>query len=522
MEFGPTGYTPGTGTIAPVTTNTNAAITTMACGTTYDVYVQADCGGGNGQSLWVGPISVTTANCPCTTPAPGNTIANAATVCPTDNLTLSLQNATPGFGVTYQWYSSPDGVSYSPVGTGASTYTTTQAAVTYYYCDVTCATGPSTVSSAPVMVGMNTPTQCYCASAASFTADEEIYSVTVGSGSTDPLYAGSNGCSTVAPGPGSVLSSYSNFTTLGSLTNMTVGSSVPFTVNEDECDGAPYYGFGTAIWIDFNQDGDFNDVGEEVFMESATLAGPRAITGNIAVPLTATTGLTRMRITVAEGIAGTGVLTPCLSYGYGETEDFLVNIVPNNASLLATFMIQGYYDINTGNMQPVYLLSGVGVNPNEADLVTVSLHDASAPYAQVHTFSGVQNINGQISCTFPGSAVGNSYYIVLTNRNSIQTWSANPVLISSSTSYNFTSSAAQAYNSNQIDVSGTGLFAIFNGDVNQDGVVDGLDFNDWETDNNNFAGGYVTTDFNGDGTVDGLDFLIWEPNNNNFVGAQMP
>jgi hypothetical protein len=522
MEFGPTGYTPGTGTIAPVTTNTNAAITTMACGTTYDVYVQADCGGGNGQSLWVGPISVTTANCPCTTPAPGNTIANAATVCPTDNLTLSLQNATPGFGVTYQWYSSPDGVSYSPVGTGASTYTTTQAAVTYYYCDVTCATGPSTVSSAPVMVGMNTPTQCYCASAASFTADEEIYSVTVGSGSTDPLYAGSNGCSTVAPGPGSVLSSYSNFTTLGSLTNMTVGSSVPFTVNEDECDGAPYFGFGTAIWIDFNQDGDFNDVGEEVFMESATLAGPRAITGNIAVPLTATTGLTRMRITVAEGIAGTGVLTPCLSYGYGETEDFLVNIVPNNASLLATFMIQGYYDINTGNMQPVYLLSGVGVNPNEADLVTVSLHDASAPYAQVHTFSGVQNINGQISCTFPGSAVGNSYYIVLTNRNSIQTWSANPVLISSSTSYNFTSSAAQAYNSNQIDVSGTGLFAIFNGDVNQDGVVDGLDFNDWETDNNNFAGGYVTTDFNGDGTVDGLDFLIWEPNNNNFVGAQMP
>jgi hypothetical protein len=257
-------------------------------------------------------------------------------------------------------------------------------------------------------------------------------------------------------------------------------------------------------------------------MESATLAGPRAITGNIAVPLTATTGLTRMRITVAEGIAGTGVLTPCLSYGYGETEDFLVNIVPNNASLLATFMIQGYYDINTGNMQPVYLLSGVGVNPNEADLVTVSLHDASAPYAQVHTFSGVQNINGQISCTFPGSAVGNSYYIVLTNRNSIQTWSANPVLISSSTSYNFTSSAAQAYNSNQIDVSGTGLFAIFNGDVNQDGVVDGLDFNDWETDNNNFAGGYVTTDFNGDGTVDGLDFLIWEPNNNNFIGSAKP
>ena len=522
LEFGPTGYTPGTGTIAPVTTNTNAAITSMVCDATYDVYVQADCGGGNGQSLWVGPISVTTSNCPCTTPAPGNTIANAATVCPTEQLTLSLQNATPGFGVTYQWYSSPDGVTYTPVGAGSSTYTTTQAAVTYYYCDVTCATGPSTVSSAPVMVGMSAATQCYCASGASFTGDEEIYSVTVGAGSTNPLYAGTNGCSTAAPGPGSLLGQYSNFTTLGSLTNMTVGSSVPFTINEDECDGPAYYPFGTAIWIDFNQDGDFNDVGEEVFMEPTTATGPRSITGNISVPLTATPGLTRMRITVAENFAGTGILTPCLSYGYGETEDFMVNIVPNNASLLATFIIQGYYDVNTGNMQPVYLNSSLGVNPSEADLVTVSLHDASAPYAQVHTFSGVQNINGQITCTFPGSAVGNSYYIVLTNRNSVETWSANPVLISSSTSYNFTSSAAQAYGANQIDVSGTGLFAIYNGDVNQDDVVDGLDFNDWETDNNNFAGGYITTDFNGDGVVDGLDFLIWEPNNNNFIGTVMP
>ncbi|MBK8683818.1 MAG: hypothetical protein IPN26_01910 [Bacteroidetes bacterium] len=60
------------------------------------------------------------------------------------------------------------------------------------------------------------------------------------------------------------------------------------------------------------------------------------------------------------------------------------------------------------------------------------------------------------------------------------------------------------------------------GDINQDGVVDGLDYNDWETDNNSFAGGYYSSDLNGDGIVDGLDFLIWEDNNNNFVGIQTP
>jgi hypothetical protein len=140
----------------------------------------------------------------------------------------------------------------------------------------------------------------------------------------------------------------------------------------------------------------------------------------------------------------------------------------------------------------------------------------------VYTFSGRVGTNGQLVCNFPGSVAGNSFYIVLTHRNSLETWSANPIAFTANTSYSFVTSAAQAFGSNQTDVSGTGIFAIYNGDVNQDDVVDGLDFNDWETDNNNFAGGFVGTDFNGDGIVDGLDFLIWEPNNNNFVGAVLP
>ncbi|QLH44933.1 MAG: hypothetical protein HWD58_04555 [Bacteroidota bacterium] len=190
--------------------------------------------------------------------------------------------------------------------------------------------------------------------------------------------------------------------------------------------------------------------------------------------------------------------------------------------MLATFVIQGYYDVNTSAMQPVLLNSnGVG-SSSEADNVTVELHDATFPYALAYTFTGVQGINGQITCTYPGAAVGNSYYIVLKGRNAIETWSAAPVAITSSSSYDFTTGAGQAYGANQIDVSGSGLYAIYNGDVNQDGVVDGLDFNDWETDNNNFASGYMTTDFNGDGIVDGLDFLVWEPNNNNFVGMVTP
>ncbi|MBL7755680.1 MAG: hypothetical protein JNM44_14485, partial [Chitinophagaceae bacterium] len=95
-----------------------------------------------------------------------------------------------------------------------------------------------------------------------------------------------------------------------------------------------------------------------------------------------------------------------------------------------------------------------------------------------------------------------------------------PVLLST-TVYDFTSAQNKAYGNNQSEVE-PGKFAFFSGDINQDAVVDGLDYNDWELDNNNFASGYLATDINGDGIVDGLDFLLWEVNNNAFVGSLQP
>lgn len=171
----------------------------------------------------------------------------------------------------------------------------------------------------------------YCASGATNAADEEIFSVTV-NGATNTY-----NCTTVAPGPGSILNRYSNFTTLAPLTSINHGQNISFTVVEDECDGPTYYSFGTAVWVDWNQDGDFDDAGEEVFMEPAIALGPRTITGSFTVPLTASIGETRMRITVAENLAGTGVLTPCLSYGFGETEDYTIVVNPVPPSSVYTW-----------------------------------------------------------------------------------------------------------------------------------------------------------------------------------------
>jgi hypothetical protein len=208
----------------------------------------------------------------------------------------------------------------------------------------------------------------YCSSGASNTSDEEIFSVTV-NGATNAY-----DCSTVAPGPGSILNRYSNFTTLGSLTDMGQGTSVPFTILEDECDGATYYSNGCSIWIDFNQNGSFTDPGEQVYLENTTTLSPRTISGNISVPLTAIVGNTRMRITVVEGTSGP-LLTPCLSYSYGETEDYTVNIIVPTAPTLSGVpspLPFGYVVSGNTSAEQSYTLSGLNLTGAPGDIVVTA------------------------------------------------------------------------------------------------------------------------------------------------------
>lgn len=83
-------------------------------------------------------------------PTGGTTVASANPVCSGVNFTLNLSGATQGLGITYQWQSSPDGVSFSNVGGAtSSTLTTNATAATWYQCIVTCTnSGQSATSSA--------------------------------------------------------------------------------------------------------------------------------------------------------------------------------------------------------------------------------------------------------------------------------------------------------------------------------------------------------------------------------------
>lgn len=188
----------------------------------------------------------------------------------------------------------------------------------------------------------------------------------------------------------------------------------------------------------------------------------------------------------------------------------------DESNLHLKLFLQGFYTGNT-QMAPALMNQGLPAGETICDTITVSLYDANLNlFGQAKTLLntdgtallGFQNING-------------SYYIVVEHRNTISTWSTSPVTFLYETWYDFTTSSTQAFGDNQVNVEGL-IWAHYSGDINQDGVVDGLDYNDWETDNNNFGAGYLATDLNGDGIVDGLDFLLWEVNNNNFVGVITP
>ncbi|MDC9723433.1 MAG: GEVED domain-containing protein [Urechidicola sp.] len=72
--------------------------------------------------------------------------------------------------------------------------------------------------------------------------------------------------------------------------------------------------------MDYNQDGDFTDSGEQVWTQSATNSS--SVGGAFTIPMTASLGATRMRVSMKYN----GVPTSCESFGYGEVEDYTVTI----------------------------------------------------------------------------------------------------------------------------------------------------------------------------------------------------
>ena len=112
----------------------------------------------------------------------------------------------------------------------------------------------------------------------------------------------------------STCSGYADYTSIS--TDMTIGTGYSFILTI----GNPYTSDQGGLWIDWNQDEDFEDAGEEI-TTSWSGTGPYSIM--ITPPEDALTGQTRMRARLTWNTTP----TPCEISTYGEVEDYTINVV---------------------------------------------------------------------------------------------------------------------------------------------------------------------------------------------------
>ena len=181
--------------------------------------------------------------------------------------------------------------------------------------------------------------------------------------------------------------------------------------------------------------------------------------------------------------------------------------------LIVKIIPEGLYNINTKTLAL-------------KDTVKAYLHNNTSPFDVIDSAVSIIDSNTfNASFDFPQVPDG-TYYIEITHRNSLSTWSTEGGMSFTAHTimhYDFTSSRDKAFGNNltQVD-SEPVLYGIFGGDVNQEGVVDLTDLIIIHNDESNFVTGYVNTDINGDYITDLNDIILTYNNSANFAEKIIP
>ena len=209
------------------------------------------------------------------------------------------------------------------------------------------------------------------------------------------------------------------------------------------------------------------------------------------------------------------------SFGcFKHSNNVTVNTVTCNLVLNLKLFLEGYY-LGSGMMQTTLINQFVpGATFSQTDSIHVELRDAENPTHIMGIRWAMLMTDGHASCQF--DLPPDEYWIVIKHRNSVQTWSAMPIMLPVAL-YDFSTSDMKAYGNNMTQPLGDGVWTLFMGDLNQDEYVDIFDFPILDYDNTNFVQStYSTADLNGDSFVDIFDFPYYDVNNINFVFSLHP
>jgi len=244
-------------------------------------------------------------------PAPGATLASPTAICPGQEIILSMEGNMAQSNLSFQWQASVNGSSYTNIADGTTASITQMPQVaTYYRCIVICnsADGGSAIST-PVQVLINSGCYCIPQYTVGKTDGDLISNVAI----TGTALSNNTGTDPVNP-------SYTHFTGQPNYT-ATLEIGVPYEI---QVTVGSYGQQNSAVWVDYNDDLQF-DASERVGYTSAEVGSFGVASYTILLDCTAPAGLHRMRVRDVWNTAGS-TIDPCVSYGYGETEDYDITV----------------------------------------------------------------------------------------------------------------------------------------------------------------------------------------------------
>lgn len=311
-----------------------------------------------------------------TPPSAPTSLAASGTTGITTNLTWTA--STDNVAVTgYDIY---QGTTLKGSSTTTSYNVTGLTALTTYSFTVKAKDAAGNVSAASNAVSVTTTaaTVSYCASQGNSTADERISKVVFGT---------INNTSTGTAG-------YENYTAIS--TNAARGSAYTITITPVWT--STTYNEGYAVFIDYNQDGDFSDSGETVWTKAASKTTP--VTGTITIPATAALGTTRLRVSMKYN----AIPTACEGFSYGQVEDYTINITASG-TVEAEQIALGVVETTETAGFALY------PNPVESEL-NVSVSESNGYSYRIINTLGQQLGSGQVAGSIDVSRLSTGIYLI--------------------------------------------------------------------------------------------------------------
>ncbi|MDY8135635.1 GEVED domain-containing protein [Aquimarina sp. 2201CG5-10] len=315
----------------------------------------------------------------------------ADTQAPTDPTNLVASNITSS-GATLNWTASTDNVGVTQynisingnvVGTSANTSfnVTGLSPLTTYNASVTAqdAAGNISGSATASFTTLEGSGVTYCDSASTNVNDEYISRVQL-----NTIDNSSNA------------QFYSDFTAIS--TTLNEGQNYSITVTPTWT--GTTYSEAYAVWIDYNNNGDFTDSGELVWSKAPSTDTPN--TGSFTVPSGTSQTAVRMRVSMKYN----GIPTSCETFTYGEVEDYTVNLETGNTPVT-------YCDSASTNVNDEYI--------SRVQLNTIDNTSGAQFYSDFSSVSTAlnegQNYNITVTPTWTGTTYSEAYAVWIDYNN---------------------------------------------------------------------------------------------------------